>query len=169
MEGDKLHRTNLRKLFDRGRRPFALRMAPMIDVIFLLLLFFLVAAKWRPDEKFLPFQLPSADGAQLNIGKVEPLLIYISDKQNGCAVQIGRAYAVDIREDTIEADLAQLMEKLRECILAQKRFVSDPVEMVVGADVKWDHLAKIYNLFYGAGLTDITFAMTEQTEDADVE
>jgi biopolymer transport protein ExbD len=169
MEGEGLHRANLKRLFERGRGVFALRMAPMIDVIFLLLIFFLIAAKWRPDEKFLPFQLPAAGGAQLTIGKAEPLVIRISDTADGCAVQIAEFAAVEIREPTVEADLAGMMEKLRECMDTQKRYVSDPVEMVVAADVKWDYLAKIYNLFYGAGLTDITFAMTEQAEDAGVE
>jgi hypothetical protein len=53
------------------------------------------------------------------------------------------------------------MAKMNECMLAQKRFAGDPVEIICGPDVKWEHLARIYNLFFGAGLTDITFRMTE--------
>ncbi len=169
MEGDRLNRTNLRRLFERGRKPVALRMAPMIDVIFLLLLFFLVAARWRPDEKFLPFQLPVASAGQVIVGKAEPLVIRISDRPQGCAVQIADLEAIEIKEGTVEADLAGMMERLRECMQSQKRYTSDPLEMVVGADVKWDYLAKVYNLFYGAGLTDITFAMTEPGEDVEIE
>jgi len=53
-------------------------MAPMIDMVFLLLIFFLVAAKWRPQEDFLPFQLPLAHAQEQRIGKPEPLMIHIS-------------------------------------------------------------------------------------------
>jgi biopolymer transport protein ExbD len=31
---------------------FTLRMAPLIEIIFLLLIFFLVTANWRPKESF---------------------------------------------------------------------------------------------------------------------
>jgi len=39
------------------------------------------------------------------------------------------------------------------------------VEIICQPKVKWEYLAKIYNTFYGAGLTDITFAMTEQPKE----
>lgn len=143
------------------RHPFALRMAPMIDIIFLLLIFFFVAAKWRPTEDFLPFQLSAAHAQNLAIGKPEPLIIHIWETQAGCNVQIGQFQTVQIENETIEANLAVLMEQMNNCLLAQKRFATDPIEIVCSPEVKWDHLAKIYNMFFGAGLTDITFRMTE--------
>jgi len=136
-------------------------MAPMIDMVFLLLIFFLVAAKWRPQEDFLPFQLPLAQAQEQRIGKPEPLIIHISATQAGCQVQIGQSDAVQIENQTIEANLAVLMEKIESSLLAQKRFATDPIEIVCEPEVKWEHLTKIYNTFFGAGLTDITFQMTE--------
>ena len=147
--------------YEVRRRYSTLRMAPMIDMIFLLLIFFLVSAKWRPEESFLVFQLPAAQAAEHRPGKPEPLLIHIFETETGCRVQIGHARTVQIENKTIEADLAVLMEKMRDCMLAQKRFVTDPVEIICEPKVKWDHLTKIYNLFSGAGLTDITLPMTE--------
>ena len=149
----------LKRIFAGRRRPFALRMAPMIDMIFLLLIFFLVTAKWRPEENFLPFQLPAAQGHGL--GKPEPLIIRIRPTETGCGVQIGQLHTVQIVNQTIEANLAVLMEEIEKCLPAQKRFAADPIEIVCDPEVKWEHLAKIYNVFYGAGLTDITFRMTE--------
>jgi biopolymer transport protein ExbD len=136
-------------------------MAPMIDMIFLLLIFFLVSAKWRPEENFLPFQLPAAQAREHRPGKPESLLIHILATETGCGVRIGQLDTIRIENQTLEADLAVLMEKMRECMLAQKRFVTDPVEIICEPEVKWDHLTKIYNLFSGAGLTDITLPMTE--------
>lgn len=148
------------------RSNLGLRMAPMIDMIFLLLIFFLVAAKWRPKEDFLPMQLSTAGIGVQAVGKPEPLLIQISQADAVCRVQIGSLYAVDIPAQSPEAGLAALIEKTRQCLLDQKRYASDPVEITCAADVKWENLAKIYNVFVGIGLTDITFQMTEASTDA---
>ena len=161
MEDESMQRDIFRGVLTRRKSLFTLRMAPMIDIIFLLLIFFLVAAKWRPQEDFLPLRLPVAQPQQQRIGKPEPLIVYIFATQTGCHVQIGEFGAVQIENENIEADLAVLMEETRDCMLAQKRFANDPIEIICGPQVKWDHLAKIYNMFFGAGLTDITFAMTE--------
>lgn len=143
------------------RRGFGLRMVPMIDMIFLLLIFFLVAAKWRPQEDFLPLHLAAAQAQDAVLTRPEPLEIHIFTIPAGCRVQIGRADEVKIDDSTIEADLAAMIAKIQACLLAQKRFAGDPIEIICNGDVKWDHLAKIYNVFFGAGLTDITFRMTE--------
>ena len=161
MENESMQRDIFPGVFTHRRRPFTLRMAPMIDMIFLLLIFFLVAAKWRPQEDFLPLRLSVAQAAERRIGKPEPLIIRIWPTQSGCLVEIGGLHTVRIENENVEADLAVLMGKMRDCLLSQKRFANDPIEIICGPEVKWDHLAKMYNMFYGAGLTDITFAMTE--------
>lgn len=158
---DSWQRIVFKRLSRRKRRSFSLRMAPMIDIIFLLLIFFLVAAKWRPEEHFLPFQLPTAQASEQVIGMAEPLIIQIFAADTGCQIQIETDYTVQIENEKIDIGLLTLMEKLKACLIAQKRFAGDPVEIVCQGEVKWDYLAKIYNLFVGAGLTDITFQMTE--------
>jgi biopolymer transport protein ExbD len=146
-----------------------LRIAPMIDMIFLLLIFFLVAAKWSPQEDFLPLQLPLASAgipAQAVV-KPEPLVIQIMPTDAGCRVQIGSSRAVDISSENPERSLASLMEQTRQCLLEQKRYAADPVEIVCAGKVKWKNLVQIYNVLYGMGLTDIAFQMTEPTENDD--
>ena len=149
------------------RNTIGLRIAPMIDMIFLLLIFFLVAARWKPKEDFLPLQLPTAN-AQISqsVGKPEPLAVQIATTTIGCQVQIGPSYAVDISSLNPEQGLAIMMEKTKQCLLEQKRYVSDPVEIICAPDVKWEYVAKIYNVLVGMGLNDITFRMTETPADA---
>ncbi len=153
--------TILGQLRVNGQKRSNLRMAPMIDMIFLLLIFFLVAGKWRPEEDILPFQLPAAQTDSQRVGVPEALVIHIFPTESGCQVQIGQFYTVEIEDSTTEANLAVLMEKMKDVMAAQKRFVSDPIEIACDAKVKWEHLTKIYNMFFGAGLRDITFRMTE--------
>ena len=57
------------------------------------------------------------------------------------------------------------MEQTRQCLLEQKRYATDPVEIICAAKVKWGDLAKINNVLYGMGLTDITFQMTESPKN----
>lgn len=146
----------------RGRGAFAMRMAPMIDMIFLLLIFFLVTGDFRPQENFLPCRLPTAKAGVLPIGRTEPLVIYIDNSDRGCRVQIGEDTIVEIGTQNVEEDLAVLIEKLRDVMDRQRRITSDAVEIVCGAEVKWDYLAKIYNVLYGFGMSDISFRLTEQ-------
>jgi biopolymer transport protein ExbD len=150
------------------RRPgIGLRIAPMIDMIFLLLIFFLVAAKWSPQEDFLPLQLPAANAGTVVQATVkpEPLAFQITPTNTGCRVQIGASRAIDIPSQTPEQGLALLMEQTKLCLSEQKRYASDPVEIVCAGKVKWENLARIYNVLYGMGLTDITFQMTESPKN----
>ncbi|MHC4361958.1 MAG: ExbD/TolR family protein [Planctomycetota bacterium] len=161
VETERMQQTILRRLSTGRRQYLTLRMAPMIDMVFLLLIFFLVAAKWRPAEDFLPFQLGTAQARPTGLVKPEPLIIQITATQTGCQVRIGNLSTVRITNQTTETDLANLMQETEKCLLAQKRFATDPIEIVCDPELRWEHLAKIYNILYGAGLTDITFRMTE--------
>lgn len=148
----------------RRRRNYSsvLRMTAMIDIIFLLLIFFFVAAKWRPQEDFLPLRMPAAfAGKEIKTVQPEPLLIYISAAGNGCEVRIARFKTIMLKNETIEADLAELMQQIRNCMLSQKRYADDPVEIICAEKVKWGHLAQIYNILFGIGINDITFRMAD--------
>ncbi len=147
---------------DGGRQKrLSLRMAPMIDMIFLLVIFFLVAAKWRPQEEFLPLRPPTTPADEHGPVKPEPLIIQIQPTEAGCLVRIGPQTVVAMGNEKIEEDMAELMSQIEKCFLDQKRYADDPIEIVCEADLKWEHLARIYNVLYGAGLADITLRMTE--------
>ena len=48
---------------NKGRALDSLNMTPLIDVVFLLLIFFLIATRFAQDDRELPVQLPSAASA----------------------------------------------------------------------------------------------------------
>ena len=158
---ESLHANSVTKIFDRRRKNLTLRMAPMIDMIFLLLIFFLLSAQWDSNESFLPFNLPTASAGELPLIKAEPLLIHISAENEGCLIQLGKNTTVKIDQAGIENDFALLIESLNNILREQSRYITDPVEIICDDDVKWDYVAKIYNVLYGTGLTDITFQLNE--------
>jgi biopolymer transport protein ExbD len=74
-------------------------MTPMIDVIFLLLTFFVLTAKFRTPEQFLPIHLATADAAVEHFGPIEPLIISISGAEGGCLVEIGGLASVQVESE----------------------------------------------------------------------
>jgi len=153
-------RAFLEELGSVGRRGIGLRMAPMIDVVFLLLIFFLVAGNWRAEEDFLSMQLSQSHISAVEVASVSPLLVEISEAKNGCEIRIEQQNPVRIDERAIEQGLAEFMDALQTKLQGSGRFLSDPVQIVCGDEVRWDYVAKIYNVMCGLGLSDITFSMT---------
>ncbi|MHC4075569.1 MAG: ExbD/TolR family protein [Planctomycetota bacterium] len=152
----------LNRLFAGRPGSFTLRMAPMIDMIFLLLIFFVVAGKWRPQEDFLPFRLPAAQAAGVSIAIAEPLQIEILPDGTGCLVKIGSVRQVEIDQADMDGSMMLLAEKIGQVLARQRRYPGDPVEISCDGKVEWQVLARIYNLLFAMGMTDITFIMTEQ-------
>lgn len=141
-----------------------LRMAPLVDVVFLLLIFFFVVSKWRPEENFLPFEPAAVSAGQPIVGRVEPLHVVVRAGDGGCDVQIAGAYKLAIRDATIDKNLAALVSNFAAVMSEQRRLAGDPIEITCEPAVKWRYLARIYDLLYAGGMTDITFNMTEASQ-----
>ena len=147
-------------LLKRKRPAAALRVTPMINVIFLLLTFFVLTARFRTPEQFLPVTLPGGASFQ-SIDVIEPLEIQIFACDTGCMTQIAQAESVLIETQAIDEGLSTFAIRLGEILRSQKRTAHDPVEITCGDDVKWDHLVKIYNVLSVMGVNNIIFTMTE--------
>ena len=138
-----------------------LRMTAMIDVIFLLLIFFLLTAKFRSPEGFLPVVLPQGEGNSKTKNIIEPMIITIAGTDEGVNISFGSEQGIFIDGQSFEEGLGSVLSSLGDVMEKQKRTVSDPVEIFCDDNVKWDHLVKIYDVLYTMGIKDITFAMTE--------
>ena len=165
METEQVHTTSIRQnvlgpLYKPRRSP-ALRMTPMIDVIFLLLIFFVLTAKFRTPEQFLPIHLPASDSQIESFNVIDPLQINISATKSGCVARIGNTENILIENITVDTGLAGFASKLVDTLNVQKRTHADPIEITCADEVKWDHLVKIYDSLAAMGLNNITFTMTE--------
>jgi len=160
-ESDNIGQLVLRRLRSKSRPDFGLRMTPMIDMTFLLLIFFLVASNFRPAENFLPFQLPAAQAYGQPFGKVEPLTIHIFASAAGCRVQFGQGRTIRIEQQPTEADWAAMAQTLSNIMRDQRRTCNDPVEIICEGGVQWQYWANIYNVLFGMGIKDITIYKTE--------
>lgn len=158
-------RSETAQLFKKHKqRRFNLRMTPMIDVIFLLLTFFVLTAKFRSPEDFLPIIMPEAVAGIVALDLVEPLMIEITDLGDSCDIRFGggdKFRSVQLDHEAIEASLATFANSFREVLILQNRTGADPVQIQCDDTVKWDVLVKVYNVLYGLGVSDITFGLND--------
>ena len=136
-------------------------MVPMIDVVFLLLVFFLLASNFRSREGYLPAELPSHSAAAEQM-ELEPLHVRLGiGSEGGCRVQIGTGAAVIILGDTSEGDFGQLGRDVLKVIRAQGRNLDDAVKIIPERGTKWDHVVKTYNALWQVELRNIIFAIVD--------
>ena len=88
-----------------GRR-YGFNMAPMIDVVFLLIIFFLVSSHLARQESQIELQLPNAASGQDDIDQETPRLT-VNVKRDGSLWLAGRP----IRSDQLEKRFIEAMQK----------------------------------------------------------
>ena len=115
----------------KGTALGALSLTPLIDIVFLLLIFFLVATRFADVDREMDVELPSASEARPLI--VQPKEIFINIDQDGNVFSGGEKY-----------DLARLEAMLRQAksdnpvnqsviLRADKRTELDAVVQVINA------------------------------------
>lgn len=138
-----------------------MRMVPMIDVVFLLLVFFLLTANFRPHEGFLPTELPrQITHAQLS--ELEPLQIFLHSQPDGsCRIDIDNASSFIIPPASKGGSFQSLSDNIQKILNDQGRNLEDPVKLVPNRDTKWNHVVKAYDALWQLSLKRIIFTMVE--------
>ncbi|UCD28110.1 MAG: biopolymer transporter ExbD [Planctomycetota bacterium] len=141
------------------RRPIStvisLNLTPMIDIVFLLLFFFLVVSRFRVLEGMLPAQLPAQTVAAADDIPQTPIRIrflYDSALPDRCKVTIDRFNETPLPVGLLSGALAKIRDNPNgfDC--------STPVHMLADDDVPWDHMVNAYNAALNAGYQQILFA-----------
>lgn len=138
---------------ERGGVPIAVNFAPMIDVSFLLLIFFLVTTSFERAEGILASQMPRDSGAPAVALPLSPIVVRL--------VQTGAGHdEFSIRIDQVQRT-PRTFAGLTETLLAihqQPAFDKEtPVVIVAGDDVRWDHIVGCWNAALRAGCERIAF------------
>ncbi len=157
-----IRRGVLKRLSGRRRPLYGLRMAPMIDVIFLLLIFFVLTARFRRPEQFLSIQLPTAQAQMQRLDILEPVTITLSADGDDCRIDIGsdtQPATVTMHAGSYEEDLSTFAAMFTGVLESQKRNSSDPVLIRCGDEVDWDSMVKLYNTLHLMEVSDVTFEM----------
>ena len=120
-------------------------MTPMIDVVFLLLIFFLVASHLARQETQLELPLPAADSGEETAAADAPRLT-INLLADGAMLVAGRPLAA-----------AELRERLAE----RRRAEGDRLEVRIRADRNspYRHAAAVMRACAQAGVWNVTYAV----------
>lgn len=141
----------------RRRKPaIGIRMTPMIDVIFLLLTFFVLTAKFKEPEQILPIILGTANVQTPKVVQT-PLAVTLKPAANGCIVTLGDTN-VTLTADDPKAGLLELTQNIQTHAQTMQ---NRPIELYCDDAVAWDHVVKVYDVLYALGAQDITFRIEE--------
>jgi biopolymer transport protein ExbD len=134
--------------------PIAVNLAPMIDVTFLLLIFFLVTTTFERAEGVLTSEMPEDSRTPSVALPVSPIVIRLTPAagiDDGCSISVDRFQEVPQTFAGLPAYLRRIQE--RPGFDAQT-----PVVIVAENDVRWDHVVSCWNAALRAGYEKIAFA-----------
>ncbi len=139
-----------------------LNLTAMIDVIFLLLVYFVVTANFATGEGVLTTNLPSnaAGDFAIDAPPVMPLRVYLYAGDNAQASG-GEGYKIRIVGQT---DQPQTFSALATTLeqLSKHMNTSDPVIIQPVGQVKWEHVLGAFNAAVKAKFQNVQFG--EQTQ-----
>ena len=124
------------------------QIAPMVDVVFVLMLFFMASAGQQIIEQELNIALPSGAPANPESTKKTPIIIDIS--ADGQVVGNSQTFgtATDKR-----------LDPLRDWLKATQSFGSeDPVIIRPNSDTKHERIIDVLNACSAAGIKNLTFS-----------
>ena len=127
----------------RTGRKYGFNMTPMIDVVFLLIIFFLVSSHLARQETQLELQLPTATSGQDDVDDAAPRLV-VNVKRDGSLWLAGRPIAAEQLKARFEALRAQEGEALEVRIRGSRDAPYSVVEPIMLACTE----ARIWNVTY---------------------
>ena len=126
--------------FAPSRALAALQITPLIDIVFLLLIFFLVATRFADEDRELEVQLPTASEAKPLIAESRELFVHIDAE--GQFFVLGKQVAAEALEATLQNALRG-QPALETAILRADRRCT------------WDAVAAAINACHRVGLHDV--------------
>lgn len=138
----------------RGLRKPELKLTSMIDVVFLLLIFFVVTANFTMDEGSLLATLPGNTTGPVQPGPPPvPVLVELASSDDGMTYRM--------RVDGVPIDGAtELARYLSDRVRTGQMASDDLVKITPQGVVRWQHVLNVYNACIDAELEQVTFAQT---------
>ena len=119
----------------KRRESLTLDMTPLVDVVFLLLIFFLVTSVFKKDEMALMLNLPSSKEGSKVIDKKE-LIIELSKDEIAINKKV-------LTFEEVDAKFATVKDKER------------PIVVRIDKDVKYERIIKLFDLLEKYGLHNL--------------
>jgi biopolymer transport protein ExbD len=133
-------------------KSFSLNLTPMIDVVFLLIIFFIVSSNLIQQDVSMPVDLPEAESAN------------VTDEPETRKMTINIPKSGTILVGTQSVDRNQL----RELLIRQRQISGEKMELRIRTNkrVPFGEIAPILVLAADCGLWNVSFAVTEKHSSA---
>lgn len=134
----------------------ALDISSLIDVCFLLLIYFLVATTIQKKETDVPLALPAAARSDADMPDIDPLFIKID--ANG-AIYTGAGSSQQMLDtDSTVREVPQLSQQLQLYVAGASSGGKKPlVQLWVDGGANQQRVIDVLNALVGAGISSVTF------------
>lgn len=126
------------------RESLAMDLTPLIDMVFLLLVFFLVTSTFKKDELALLLKLPKTEQGAGSEKKIEQLTIELTNEE----------VAVNGKKSSLEELPATFESTAKESL----------INLRVDGDVKYQRLVKVLDLLQVHKLENISLITDKETQ-----
>ena len=142
--------------------PMSLNLTSMIDVIFLLLVFFVVTASFAPGEGVLTVKLPQGTGTG---DPLDPPTLPLN-----IAITSTGAYGYRLEIEGLAAVPADFEQLYHQLVALQydealqrtgTHKTDDPIVIKPNGNVRWQHVVNVFNAAVRARYTKIAFAQAQ--------
>lgn len=135
------------KLRCRVPNPVGFQLAPMLDVVFLLLIFFVVTQKFMLNEQDLKVKVPSAPQTSEEASRaIDEIIINVREDEQGEIV---------VTIDREQFSLDQLQSRLRNMARLNP---NQPVRIRGDAETRWQKIVDVISRCNAAKIWNVSFS-----------
>ena len=155
--------TQRRQLRRRSGYAFNLNLAPMMDVMFNLLVFFLVATSFKLPEGLLQAKLPRTTGISVSQAlavPVVPIKVFLEpgDTPQGALIRVSSSLRADATALTVVQNFEDLYTLLNTLVKKPGITAGTPVIIAAKPKTSWDQVVNAYNASLRAKYKNVVFA-----------
>ena len=128
----------------KRRESLGLDLTPVIDVVFILLIFFIVTSVFKKEELALMLDLPSSNAKEMEIKKEQ---VFIELSQNKLAIK-----GIEVSFESLEDNLKAIKNK------------ENPVIVRIDKKVEYERVVKVLDLLQKYNLSNLALVTNEDSK-----
>lgn len=129
----------------KRREPLGTDLTPIIDVVFILLIFFIVSSVFKKDELALMLDLPSSNAKEMEVKKEQ---VFIELAQDKLAIR-----GIEVSFISLEDNLKAIDNK------------ENPVIVRIDKKVEYERVVKVLDLLQKYNLTNLALITNEESKN----
>lgn len=128
----------------KRREPLGTDLTPIIDVVFILLIFFIVTSVFKKEELALMLDLPSSNAKAMEVNEEQ---VFIELSQEKLAIK-----GIEVSFISLEDNLKEVKNKTK------------PIVVRIDKNVKYERVVKVLDLLQKYNLTNLALITNENAK-----